>query len=165
MTPSEFEKTVTRSLEGEPCWFACHGGVGSCFQLACGAKVRRESPLRNRELPTKYRWFEGTANLLVWCTWRVERGRRILASSRDNEIIIARTLESLCKQRIVNVQVARPFWDIEMTFEAGHRLRVFADHPSSKNATQDNWYLTLKDRILYAGPGVKHGVELRYDSK
>lgn len=161
MTPREFEAHVVQSLEGMVCWFVCYGAVDSCFQLACGAKVRRATPLRNPALTTTYRRYEGSANLLIWCTWRIEKMRRIVASSRGNAREIARGLDALCDQRIVAVKAVRPFWDLELDFGSGHRLRIFTDFPVRKNATQDNWLLSLKSELLFAGPGARYGVEQR----
>src|SRR2546430_12818252 len=66
-------ETVIQALLGKPCWYvSCGGSVGATFQLAFGAKIPRDHVVNNRAHSDEYRHFEGEANLLVWCTWRLD---------------------------------------------------------------------------------------------
>jgi hypothetical protein len=61
------------SLRELPCWYvSCGGAVGPSFQLALGNRVLRNRPLKNSAHPDEFRRFEGEANLLVWCSWRLD---------------------------------------------------------------------------------------------
>lgn len=154
----DFTRTVVENLLGKPCWYVCYNEIGSTFQLALGAKVPRPRMLRNRSLPLMYRRNEGTANFLVWCSWRLEFGRRVVASSRDGSARAARNLDSLLGKTIISVDVMRPAWDMCIVFDSGQRLMVFADHVSRRGTTQENWYLALEQGIFFAGTGRRFGL-------
>ena len=83
--------TALRDLRGLPCWHVSVGGSTlPTFQLALGAKIPRAIPLQNPMQPAEYRDNDGEANLLVWCSWRLDAPDRPLTSSDDSEEVITR---------------------------------------------------------------------------
>ena len=150
-------------LIGMPCWYVNAGGnyVGSTFSLALGGQVPRERPLANPRHPEEYRKYEGEANLIVWCAWRLDGPDAPETSSDDTESAIQSGLERLVGSRIVDVIVERPAWDLRILFSPFHRLQVFCDHVPGAPSFDGNWELHLKDQAFFFGPGSKMEVERR----
>src|SRR5580700_5308950 len=115
-----------RSLQGLGCWYvSCGGAAGPTFQLALGNKVLRRSPIKNPAHSEDYRRFEGEANLLVWCTWRLDGPEGPLTSSDDTTSNVVAHLEKLVGATIGSVNLAPPAWDLSVAFTNGLTLRVF----------------------------------------
>jgi hypothetical protein len=146
---------VRSSLIGLPCWYASAGGkrVGSTFSLAFGRKVLRTEPLTNLAHSEEYRKYEGEANLVVWCTWRLDGPDEPESSSDDTEQGILSTLEGLIGAQIVDAVIDRPAWDLRLLFSPYHRLQLFCDHVPGEPSFDGNWELHTRDRAFYFGPG------------
>lgn len=157
----EYIDQVVAALVNQRCWYVSAGSVGTTFQLAVGKKIRRARSIQNTEHPRTYRDFEGSANLLVWCTWRLEGTRRVVTSSDDSVERAARGLCALQKATIRDVNVITPAWDLSLTFDDNQVLRVFCDFTPSSKRSLEYWSLHLPTSILFAGPGVKYGLESR----
>jgi hypothetical protein len=150
-------------LIGLPCWYASAGGkhVGSTFSLALGRQVPRAAPLTNLAHSDEYRKYEGEANLVVWCTWRLDGPSAPESSSDDTEQGIQSALQGLIGSRVVDVVIERPAWDLRLLFWPFHRLQVFCDHVPGEPTVDGNWELHMEDEALYFGPGTAMEVEQR----
>lgn len=150
-------------LIGMPCWYVACGGkhVGSTFSLALGGKILRQAPLMNPSHPEDYRKYEGEANLVVWCTWRLDGPDAPETSSDDTDAAIQSVLQRLTGSRIVDVIIERPAWDLRILFSPFHRLQVFCDHVPGEPSCDGNWELHMKEQSFYFGPGTAMEVEQR----
>jgi hypothetical protein len=155
----------TRSLEGLGCWYvSCGGAAGPSFQLALGGKVPRQAPLKNQAHSEEFRRFEGEANLLVWCTWRLDGPDGPLTSSDDTTANIATELQKLVGAAIESVALLPPAWDLTVRFNNGLMLRVFCDHVPGEPSFDGNWELWRRGVAVFVGPGARYEVEARGDS-
>lgn len=158
----KFFADVVRSLKGKRCWYVSSGAVGTTFQLALGRRVLRGRPLRNESHPEAYRTHEGESNLLVWCSWRLDRGAVVLTSSNDSDENVVRELDRLVGRRIVSVAVVHPAWDLSLRFGDALSLQIFCDHvPTRFNG---NWDLATEGEMLSTGPGAYFERKPRRDS-
>src|SRR5437763_250096 len=140
MTAPSLREMVS-ALIGLPCWYvSCGGAAGSSFQLALGAKTPRDVPVRNPHHSEEYRRNEGEANLLVWCSWRLDGPDRPMTSSDDGSANQTRFLEQLAGETISAVELRDNCWDLTLTFGNGYRLAVFCDHVG-KASFNGNWEL------------------------
>lgn len=154
--------SFVQTLRGLRCWYVSTGGAaGPTFQLAMGDKVRRAQPVKNRAHSEEFRLFEGEANLLVWCTWRLDGPDGPLTSSDDSEEQIVAQLSRLVGAKVRSVSATSTAWDLLVTFWNGLRLRVFCDHVPGEPSFDGNWELWRPDRALYVGPGNHMEFELR----
>jgi hypothetical protein len=157
--------TQISSLEGLACWYvSCGGAAGSSFQLALGAKVAREAPLTNPAHSEEYRRFEGEANLLVWCTWRLDGPDGPLTSSDDTTANIVTQLQKLVGATIESMTLVPPAWDLTIGFANGLMLRVFCDHVPGDPSFDGNWELSRQGVAVYVGPGARYDIEERSES-
>jgi hypothetical protein len=157
-------KTLVGSLRGLRCWYVSTGGaVGPTFQLALGGKVPRRRPLRNPAHSEEYRQYEGEANLLVWCAWRLDGPDAPVTSWDDTEASVAAGLGKLVGATVESVEVAPPAWDMTLRFSDDLTLRVFCDHVPGAPSLEGNWELHRHDIIVAVGPGARcvleHGSE------
>jgi hypothetical protein len=145
---------LIRSLRGKQCWYvSCGGAAGSTFKLAFGDRIPRIAPLLNTAHSEEFRRFEGEANLLVWCTWRLDASTAPLTSSDDMLEHVVPALESLANTVAVDVAVELPSWDLRIGFTNGHVLHVFCDHMRGQPSFDGNWELSLVDKIVLIGDG------------
>jgi hypothetical protein len=159
---SEVVRTLpSETLVGKRCWYVSAGGISTTFQLALGSKVRRAEPLVNRNHPRAYRIYEGEANLLVWCSWRLRQNRRILTSSDDAERKALNQLTKLVGARVQSVSINDAPWDLAILFDDKRVLEVFCDRIEHRGSTGDNWYLVTKEAFLTIGSGGKIYIEPR----
>jgi hypothetical protein len=134
-------ETLIDQIEGLPCWHVSTGGaVGPSFQLALGKKVKRKVPLSNTSQPDDYRQHEGEANLLVWCSWRLDGPSGPLTSSDDASEGAADFLRQLEGHAIVEAQSEPPAWDLRLRFANQLTLRLFCDHVGAASI-DSNWEL------------------------
>jgi hypothetical protein len=160
--PFETRDVVIDALFGKPCWYvSCGGAAGPTFQLAIGGKIPRQCPLRNDAHSEEYRQFEGEANLLVWCTWRLDDARGPVTSSDDSDKGIDSGLNRLVGAAITDAAIDLPGWDLQVGFSNGLRLRVFCDHVPGDPSFDGNWELWLPDRVISVGVGSVCDVESR----
>jgi hypothetical protein len=153
---------LLESLRGLRCWYvSCGGAAGPTFQLALGEKVPRTTPLKNPTHPEEYRRYEGKANLLVWCTWRLDSPDRPLTSSDDSEKSLVGELGKLVGAAVESATVQAPAWDLDVGFSGGLRLRVFCDHVPGDPSFDGNWELWGREAVALVGPGASCTVEDR----
>ena len=154
---------VRDRLLGLECWYASAGGshVGGSFSLALGDRVPREVPLANTAHSDEYRKYEGEANLLVWCTWRLDSQSGPLSSSDDAQSGIQSALSRLVGAKVVDVAIARPGWDLRLVFAPFHSMQIFCDHVPGDPSFDGNWELHAASQAYYFGPGAKLEIESR----
>jgi len=156
---------VRASLLHKRCWYAsCGGAALTTFQLAIGDKIPRSVMLRNTAHSEDFRTHEGEANLLVWCTWRLDGIDAPVTSSDDGVDRVVEELNSLVGRDVVNVVVDLPGWDLHLDFTGGMRLHVFCDHVPGDPSFNGNWLLSLKNKRICIGVGSKCKIEPREGS-
>ncbi len=154
------------SLRGLRCWYvSCGGCTLPTFQLALGEKVPRDAPLRNDKHSEEFRNFEGEANLLVWCSWRLDGADRPVTSSDDTGEAIVRELNGLLNAHVESILLTPPAWDLTVRFSNGLDLRVFCDHVPGDPSFDGNWELWRRDVSVVAGPGERLDIESREQSE
>lgn len=159
----DINATLRKMLVGLDCWYVAAGGknVGSTFSLAFGARIPRKFPSNNVAHSDEFRNYEGEANLLVWCTWRLDGIDATVTSSDDTEQNILMGLAGLVESKIVDVLVEHPGWDLRLLFSPFHQLRVFCDHVPGSPSFDGNWEMHTLNEIYSFGPGTIMGLESR----
>jgi hypothetical protein len=142
-----------------PCWYV--SVVGTSFQLALGAKVPRKTAIRNLAHSQEYRLFEGEANLLVWCSWRLDSPSEPLVSSDCSTAAAETKLDQLVGKNLKHVTMESIAGDLLLTFDSGLRLTVFCDHLPGAPSFDGNWDLFLPDRLFSVGPGDRVQIRAR----
>jgi hypothetical protein len=156
--------SLARSLGGLRCWYvACGGAAGPSFSLAFGEKVPRAAALTNPAHSEEYRRYEGEANVLVWCSWRLDGPEGPLTSSDDTADGIQRGLARLRGAKVRRVSLTDKTWDLRVTFGNRLKLTVFCDHVPGDPSFDGNWELWLRDQALIFGPGKRWTLEERRD--
>jgi len=155
--------SLVRALAGLRCWYvSCGGSTLPTFQLAFGDKVRRTAVLKNPAHSEEYRHFEGEANLLVWCTWRLDGPEGPLTSSDDTADAITRTLARLREARVRSASLTPHNWDLRVSFRNRLKLAIFCDHVPGDPSFDGNWELWLRKVALFIGPGNRWEIEERH---
>jgi len=155
-------QALVRSITGLSCWYVSCGGVTApTFRLALGNKVPRERPLNNPAHSEEFRRFEGEANLLVWCSWRLDGADGPLTSSDDVPANIENQLNKLIGACVESVAVAAPAWDLTVRFANGLQLRMFCDHVPGEPSFDGNWEMWRADVAVAVGPGARYVIEAR----
>lgn len=154
---------VVAALSGKNCWHvSCGGAAANTFKLALGAKIPRaeseSSFLGNSDEHDRY---EGEANLLVWCSWRLDSDVAPLTSSDDTQKNVVVTLNRLVGQTILKVGIEMPGWDLRIDFSDRLSLRIFCDHVPGDPSFDGNWDLFLRDQIISIGVGSQFESESR----
>jgi hypothetical protein len=157
--------TLVNSLTMLECWYVSCGATGSTFQLAFGRKVPRTERLRNPDHSVAYQKFEGEANLLVWCAWRLDTLDRPVTSWDDTTQGFEQGLARLIGARVESFELRPPAWDLDVRFTNGLTLRVFCDHVPGEPSFDGNWELWKEDKALFVGPGANVTVEERTTAK
>jgi hypothetical protein len=156
---------IKSALLGKKCW---HGYVsaGNTFQIALGRKV----PLKGDQLAMKEHLaarraergivapprmavldrFTGESNLLVWCSWRLDRRNRPLTSWDDAAGCCEAGMDRLVGRTIKAVEIA-PGWDLRVQFSGELLLAVFADHVGASASFDGNWELWRPDQAYLIG--------------
>src|SRR5216683_1248657 len=93
------------SIKALDCWYVSCGATGSTFQLALGGKIPRTDILQNPDHTDEYRRFEGEANLLVWCVWRLDASDGPLTSWDDTKQGIEQGLAKLVGTRVESIDL------------------------------------------------------------
>ncbi|QDT98381.1 hypothetical protein V144x_38670 [Gimesia aquarii] len=155
----KFASLVRDSLLNQKCWYVSSGAVGTTFELALGKKILRCQRLLNLSHPQEFREYEGSANLLVWCAWRLDRGMKTVTSWDDEIETVVEGLSHLTGKRVIDLDIQTPAWDLLLKFTGDYSLKVFCDHVPGNPSCQDNWILSIPQKTLYAGPGQYYGIE------
>ena len=141
------------ALVGKPCWHVSAGGpTAPSFVLVLGGRVARDVPLTNPAQPPEFRNSRGEVELLVWSSWRLQRGSSVLATSDQGEAGM-QPLRSLVGGVVERVICAAPAWDLTIRFADATELVTFSDHLEPGASIEANWELWARGRYLRAGPG------------
>lgn len=153
---------VQRALTTKRCWYAsCGGAAASSFELAFGEKIPRQEYIHNPQHSEEFNRFEGEANLLVWCTWRLDAPLGPVSSSDDSNQGIEQALNTLIEQHVAEVDVSLPSWDLKLVFSNGAKLLVFCDHVGRDPSFDGNWELWKPDKAICIGVSSAVEVESR----
>jgi hypothetical protein len=157
---------MVSSLQALRCWYAsCGGAAGAAFQLALGEKVPRRIPVKNPMHSAEYCHFEGEANLLVWCTWRLDAPDRPVTSSDDTAKALTQGLQKLVGATIESVSLTAPAWDLTLEFSNLLALRIFCDHVPGDPSFDGNWEIWARDAAAFVGPGAQHVIQTRSEAE
>lgn len=161
---TETVSEIERAFHGRRCWYVSCGGsyVGATFELALGRKIPRDHILQNDAHSDDFRHFEGEANLLVWCTWRLDGTDGPISSSDDSDQGITDGLHRLVGEMVEKVQVEMPGWDLVLRFSGDLTLRIFCDHVPGDPSFDGNWQVSLQDKTISLGPGTTCDIEPRH---
>src|SRR5438270_7954122 len=152
------------SLKNLPCWYvSCGGAAGPSFQLALGRKVSRSLPLKNAAHPEDYRLHEGEANLLVWCSWRLDSAEGPLVSSDCSSTAIMQHLQRLKGATLLGCAPISPAWDLKAIFDNDCCLYIFCDHVGDDASLDSNWELWCQGIAAIVGTGSRLTWETRKD--
>ena len=153
---------ILAALRGKKCWYvSCGGSAGTTFQLALGERVRRSAIINNTAHSEEFRAFEGEANLLVWCSWRLDGSEGPLSSSDDTMDHVVQALSMLADRVIDCVAIDMPGWDLRLEFNGGLVIKVFCDHVPGDPSFDGNWDLFLTEHIISIGAGSVCEIESR----
>jgi hypothetical protein len=145
------------ALVGQKCWYVSAGGkTAPSFMLALGDQVPRERPLRNPAQSPEFRKFRGSVELLVWCSWRLQRSAAVLASS-DQGATGLPALQAIINLSVTDVVCSPPAWDLLVRFSDGLELVVFCDHVAPDASIEQNWELWSPQGHVGTGPGAEWG--------
>ena len=125
------------------------------FSLALGKKIPRKSILRNRAQPVAFRNYAPEIAFYIWCTWRLDSSRSVVASSDGGEIEITRGLKRIIGKDLQRITITPPAWDIALHFEPDLRLTAFCDHAGKNPSFEGNWEACVRGRHVFVGPGTK----------
>jgi hypothetical protein len=138
------------------CWYVNAGyGVGSSFSISLGKKVPRKIPIKNPKQSEEYQRYEGEADLLIWCSWRLDSKIAPVASSDENSTVIASSLKILIEKKILAVKVYEPAWDLYIKYSNDLKLHVLCDHIPGNPSFNGNWDIKVGDTIISVGPGYR----------
>lgn len=144
---------TVRELVGQRCWYISAGGVTApSFVVVMGNRVTRERPLANKHHPQEFRENRGSVELLVWCSWRLQRGREVLASSDQGQFGLA-TVKGIVGAVVDEATCIPPAWDLTVRLSNGLELQVFCDHVEPNASASQNWELWYPGGYACAGPG------------
>jgi hypothetical protein len=160
--PPEIDQFFAGIL-GKKCWAVIAGpGTGSVVDLYFGEKIRRVRPLTNSALSAEERLFEGEQSLVVYSAWRIESDSEIISTSQNVGAsgIDLRQILSLIGEVVVRVEFVSSFYDLQVAFSNGLKLRVFCDL-STGNEEESNYVMFNKSSSIAITPAGRMVVESR----
>lgn len=99
--------------------------MGTTFQFVLEKKISRSCPLLNLCHPQEHREYEGSANLLVWCGWRLDRGAETITSWDEKIESVRNGFEKLKGKKVIEFTTEPPAWDLRLKFTSSYLLKVF----------------------------------------
>jgi len=140
---------------GQSPWHVSAGGVTApTFKLVLGSKIRRARPLKNPAQPEEFQLFEGSIQILVWCSWRIQTPSSLIASSAQGEQGLIH-VRSFVGVPIRDAICESPFGDLTVGFADDRTIKIFPDAVEDEENAIPNWELVVDDRQLVVGPGAK----------
>jgi hypothetical protein len=142
-------------LIGCRCFSAISGpSVEFAFVLHLGERQRRFLRLANQRLSFLQRTYEGSHTLLVECTWRIDGPNGVLSSCFDRAKPGGprdAALEDLVDRAVEGIELFRPGLDLDVRFEGGLVLRLFATEADEKSK-RNNWTYSCPFATATVGP-------------
>jgi hypothetical protein len=150
---SEIDRLL-KSANGLKCWYVPTGDATMArFALEFGAKVPRTKPLSNSELEDRANYY-GEVTLYVWCSWRISKNNRVIASSKDSDKDVSAALRTLLGGKLRSITQRDPMRDMTIDFENDISLDIFCDHSrESDRYLALNWTIYVEDFVVWCGPG------------
>lgn len=138
-------------LPGLNCWSVVAGpGTGSVVHLGFGEKILRTKPLKNTKLSDEQRNFEPETSLMIHCSWRVSRSKKVICGWRDSNELDGDMLNGLLllKDRsIIDVRFTNVAYDLDVYFDNDILLQLFCDQTNDDEA-DENYSLFTKGKIF-----------------
>ena len=148
---------ASTALIGKGCWYVSAGGVTApSFMLVLGGKIPRPTPLKNPAQSMDFRSYRGSVELLVWCSWRLQRGAEVLASSAQERVGLS-ALDGVIDSTIVEAFCSPPAWDLRLHFSNNLEIVVFCDQVEPGASIAQNWELWTPQGYVGTGPGADWG--------
>lgn len=140
---------IKAALSGKKCWYA-FSSFGSTVGLDLGRKLLRQRPVKNRAHKPEYRKYEGERHLILWCSWRLERGGLPIISSDGTEQQCQEHLQVLVGRTVRLVEISSS-WDLRLVFSGGVALSAFPDHVGQSADFDGNWELWTPEQAYLVG--------------
>ncbi|MBP1048398.1 hypothetical protein I6N96_19060 [Enterococcus sp. BWM-S5] len=96
--------------------------------------------------------FEDTSYIFIWCSWRIEQGKKVIVTSSDTVLptesndspngLIGEKSPVLKGRKVKNVYLS-PQYDLEIVFDNEYKLRIFCDIGPSRDDYDINWELNI----------------------
>jgi len=158
-------ETIQAECRGKRCWHVAIGGFAAhTFSLHLGGKRAQKPPLRklkNKTLPDEVRNFEEEYQFYVYCLWRLDDPAGSITSSDDAQESIWEGLKRLEGSVLEKVEIARPCWDVVLSFSTGEVLKVFCEYVPGNPSWDNNWDVVLPEIAYSFGPGAECESEKR----
>lgn len=146
---------MSRSLSSLPCWSATSGGgTGSRLGLEFGRKIKRKKEISNPKISEALRQSNGEFGLLVFCTWRISDGHKVIGGSYDDLAEGGEThsaLQEIGRSSVLSITVDAVTCDLRIVFVEGLILDVFCNETNTLDET-NNFYFFSPDDVLVIGP-------------
>lgn len=158
---SEEIRNFLVAAEGQPCWYVGVGGcTGPSFSLSIGSKQPRQMRLNNPAASEDFSKYYAKYRFLIWCTWRLECGNSVIASSDSADADIVSGIRKLVGKQLQLIEVDHPAFDLTLKFSGHFTMRVFCDHTESDPSFDGNWEAVIDDKRLSVGPGTKTRIQV-----
>jgi hypothetical protein len=146
---------IKNRLRSIICWSVIAGsGAGSLISLDFGRKVARAKPLKNSMLTEEQRNFGGEHVLYVSCAWRLQNQKEVICTSTSSNLegqAMMVGLHKLIGAYVCKVKTKVPGGDLEIIFENGLSLLIFADQ-SNEAEDVENYTFHSNKIIVVNGP-------------
>ena len=160
-TFDEFHNYLTLLVGKSCCHVFAGGSAGSRLSLSLGEE-KREQPSAARALQgLEYPECEGEIGLFVKSAWRLDGPSAPVSSSDEDTEAIGRAVTVLAGEKILNVELFEPAWDLCITFTGDLQLRVFCDRVTGDPGFDYNWHVGQEGTLIAAGPGYRLQIEHR----
>lgn len=146
---------IKMRLRSSVCWSVIAGaGAGTVISLDFGGKVLRNKPLKNPALTDEQRRYAGEDVLYIECAWRLQTKGEVICSSTSSNLShqsMAIGLKQIIGAHVAKVRVRLPAGDIEIIFDNGLSLLVFADQCNEVDQI-NNYTFYSPNSIVTNGP-------------
>jgi hypothetical protein len=146
---------IKKRLHSSVCWSVVAGaGTGSLVSLDFGEKIIRTKPLKNPALSDEQRNYFGENVLYIECAWRLQTRSEVICSSTSGNLenqSMVDGLRQIIGAHVVKVRAQLPGGDMEIIFDNGISLLIFADQ-SNEVEKIDNYTFYSPNFIITNGP-------------
>lgn len=138
-------KQMVSQLVGKKCWGVI-GDLGhdSLIEIQIGKKIKLSNPIKNNNLPIVLQKNKGEYSILIYSTWRIAKGDKIICPSSweyEKGSPMYKALDKLNDLKIVSMDIIKPCFDLFIEFENNYSLSVLCDW-STKSKSYDYFIYT-----------------------
>jgi len=146
----ELKKRFKRELSqliGKECW-GIVTSAGSHISFDFGEKIPREKPLDNKYLSEDVRKFESEYSFLIFCVWRVDYEQSVAFGAWTENEIVEKDVKKFLGQRVIDIELSLPAYDLVITFSEGLKLKIFCDQTNEED--QNDNYDFFTPQIIFS---------------